>query len=375
MPTELPAAFFVAGAHALFSLACILLKERKGQHDVLGGLWISITALAIMRRSILLEGPWDVWFLRMLGYPAAYGPLAFLYARILGEARPLQWKDATHLIPFVILSFVTAVWGNVFAHHTIEASGPEVRLPFMLIDGLTAASLGGYALASLRVIQRHRARLGEYFSSITAAKSLLWLNALNWVFVLYLVPPTLYHAGLAPSIGVAPDITTAIFIAYLMMISLFIVKQGPIYKTDASPETLREEEPESPKPRYERSMLSEERVKTIGSNLLQLMESRKPYLDEDLDLSSLASMLQVTPHQLSQVLNLKIGKSFHTFVNEFRVREAEARLRDPAYAEYPIQRIALESGFNSKSSFHSHFRKLRGISPGEVRQGKKAAHP
>jgi len=157
-----------------------------------------------------------------------------------------------------------------------------------------------------------------------------------------------------------------------MMISLFILRQTPIYAGSARPEASADEESQAPRPRYERSMLPESRLGAIEASLTELMRSRKPYLDEDLDLNGLASMLQVTPHQLSQVLNLKVGKSFHTFVNEFRVSEAEARLKDPAYAEYPILRIALESGFSSKSSFHSRFKAQRGISPGELRQAKKS---
>jgi AraC-like DNA-binding protein len=273
------------------------------------------------------------------------------------------------MIPFLLLSALTAAYGSVFSVHTMESSGPGVRLPFTLMDISTLVSMTAYAVASLRMIRDHRVRLRQYFSNITPARSLLWLNAMNWVFVIYLLPPTLMHSGLVESTPPPHSITTGIFILYLLMISLFIIRQGPIYSTQ--PEKIPEEQPqtEERETRYERSLISGERMTQIEASLLALMTAQKPHLNEDLDLPALASQLQVTPHQLSQTLNLRIGKSFHTFVNEYRVREAEARLADPAYADYPILRIALESGFNSKSSFHARFRKVKGISPGEFRAG------
>lgn len=371
---ELPASFYIAGAHAIFCMACLAIKERRGSHDIIGALWIAVTAAAIMRRSVLLLGPMDAWYIRMLGYPAAYGPLAYLYASTLSEARPLKWQDAVHMLPFVFLSLLTAVAGDVFAVHTMESSGPEVRVPFLLLDIFSLLSMGAYSVATLRMIQKHRLRLRQYFSNITPARSLLWLNAFNWIFVAYLIPPTLIHSGLVEAAAPPHRVTTAIFIGYLMLVSLFLVRQGPIFKPAApGPVSGEEDAGEKKETRYERSMISQERMTQIETDLLTLMDSEKPHLDEDLDLPALASLLRITPHQLSQTLNLKVKKSFHTFVNEYRVREAEARLTDPAYAEYSILRIALEAGFNSKSSFHARFRKVKGISPGEFRA--KAAKP
>lgn len=368
--TDLPAVFYLTGAHAVFAIALLLAKGRRGTHDWIGAVWIGITAVAIMRRSVLLMGPWDAWFIRMVGYGVAYGPLAYLYAQVLAEARPVRWKDGLHFIPFLVLSLVSGIWGKTFAVHTIESNGPEVQLPFTLLDLSVTISLTTYSILSLRVIRKHSVRLREYFSNITPGRSLLWLNAMNWIFVLYLIPPTFTHAGILQTSPPPAWFTSLVFVSYLMLISFFIVRQTEIYTPEETIPAAAAPKEESASPtetRYERSMLSPERLAEMEENLIAVMKSQKPYLDEDLDLKTLASLLGVTPHQLSQTLNLKVGKSFHTFVNEYRVLEAEARLIDPAFKEYPILRIALDSGFNSKSSFHAHFRKIKGMSPGEYR--------
>ncbi len=374
MILELPPVIYLTAAHAAFAFALLIAKKSRGAHDWIGAAWIAVTAIAITRRSLILMGPWDSWYMRIVGYNVAYGPLAFLYALVLAEARPLRWRDSLHFIPAIILSVVSAVWGNAFAVNTIESRGPAVQLPFTLLGTASTISMAAYAIASLRVIRKHGVRLREFFSNITPARSLLWLNAMNWVFVLYLVPPTLAHAGILNPSPLPPWVTNAIFVLYLMIISFFIIRQPSIYLSKERPDQEAAVDVESGtvmETRYERSMIAPERLTEIETQLLQLMEDQKPYLDEDLDLKTLAALLEVTPHQLSQTLNLKVGKSFHTFVNEFRVREAEARLTNPAFDEYPILRIALDSGFNSKSSFHARFRKIKGMSPGEFR----ALHP
>ena len=72
---------------------------------------------------------------------------------------------------------------------------------------------------------------------------------------------------------------------------------------------------------------------------------------------------------LSRVINSGFGQNFNDYVNEYRVREAERRLRDPRFRHYTLLAVALESGFNSKSTFNRVFKKLRGATPSEVAAG------
>lgn len=56
------------------------------------------------------------------------------------------------------------------------------------------------------------------------------------------------------------------------------------------------------------------------------------------------------------------------FINDYRVDEVIARFQDPNFNDYNILRIAFDSGFNSKSSFNSIFRKATGFTPMEYRE-------
>ena len=103
--------------------------------------------------------------------------------------------------------------------------------------------------------------------------------------------------------------------------------------------------------------------------LRQLMDQAQPWREPDLTLPELAQRLQLHPACLSKVINMGCGQNFNDFVNTYRVAEARRKLADPRFAHYSLVGVALESGFNSKSTFNRVFKKLTGHAPGEVARG------
>ena len=102
------------------------------------------------------------------------------------------------------------------------------------------------------------------------------------------------------------------------------------------------------------------------AKLLALMADEQPWLEPELTLAELAHRLRTNTSLLSHVINTGCGQNFNDFVNSYRVAEAGRKLQDPRLAHYSLVGIALESGFNSKSTFNRVFKKLAGRTPGEV---------
>ncbi|MCA8829654.1 helix-turn-helix domain-containing protein [Hymenobacter pini] len=102
------------------------------------------------------------------------------------------------------------------------------------------------------------------------------------------------------------------------------------------------------------------------TRLLAHMQAARPYLGPELTLGELATQLRTNTSWLSRVINTGCGQNFNDFVNEYRVREAERLLRDPQFRHYTLLAVALEAGFNSKSTFNRVFKKLRGQTPSEA---------
>ena len=54
------------------------------------------------------------------------------------------------------------------------------------------------------------------------------------------------------------------------------------------------------------------------------------------------------------------------------MNEVKERLRNPKYRNYTIAAIAMDSGFNSVSSFNDLFKRNAGITPSQYREQIKA---
>lgn len=104
--------------------------------------------------------------------------------------------------------------------------------------------------------------------------------------------------------------------------------------------------------------------------LLALMATEQPWLEPELTLTELAQRLRTNPGLLSKVINMGCGQNFNDFVNTYRVEEARRKLADPRFGHYSLVGVALESGFNSKSTFNRVFKKLLDQAPSEVARPK-----
>ena len=71
---------------------------------------------------------------------------------------------------------------------------------------------------------------------------------------------------------------------------------------------------------------------------------------------------------ISEVLNVHMNVSFQDFINEYRVNAFINCLQKEQYAHYTLFGIANEVGFNSKSSFNTTFKKIKGLTPSEFKK-------
>ena len=123
--------------------------------------------------------------------------------------------------------------------------------------------------------------------------------------------------------------------------------------------------PADPQQKYRHTRLAHEDGLAVLAALEQLMTGQKSYLNPNLTLAQLAKRAGCTQAQVSQVLNDKLGKSFTTYVNEYRIAEAKQVLSDEPQLNLDI--VAERCGFNSSSTFYSTFKKVAGQTPASFR--------
>ena len=99
-----------------------------------------------------------------------------------------------------------------------------------------------------------------------------------------------------------------------------------------------------------------------------LMDVEKLYRNPNLKLTVIAKKINISSNYLSQLINTISDYNFSDFINNYRVKDAQQKLTNPAFKNYTILSIGLESGFNSKSAFYAAFRKKTGVSPSEYKE-------
>ena len=101
-----------------------------------------------------------------------------------------------------------------------------------------------------------------------------------------------------------------------------------------------------------------EKRSELKNTLIQYMDTEQPYLQQDLTLKELAHKIDTNSKYLSHLINKEFACNFSSFINTYRINEAKRLLSDPAYNIYTIESIAKMTGFKSKSTFNSTFKKL-----------------
>jgi PAS domain S-box-containing protein len=119
----------------------------------------------------------------------------------------------------------------------------------------------------------------------------------------------------------------------------------------------------------------EEDVKTISAPAIAeedliIFEKIKTYFRENepcknpqLQVADIAEPLGISTRRIGEILKTCCDQSFTEFVNSSRIQVALKILRSPEYQSYTIEAIGQMSGFNSKSAFHTAFKKETGKTP------------
>jgi AraC-like DNA-binding protein len=119
--------------------------------------------------------------------------------------------------------------------------------------------------------------------------------------------------------------------------------------------------------RYANKKFTEEQALTLTQKLQKTITDQELYKDPDLKLNDLAKMLNISGHQLSQLLNDNLGKSFAVYINEYRIERACKLISNDKAIK--LEEIGYAVGFNSKSTFYTAFKKHKGTTPAHYKAG------
>lgn len=345
------------------------------------------------------------------GFPFALGPLLYLYLKITFEKYKLSTKDILHFLPLIFFLFYKAPFYALAGLDKIQSPYPFVFNGYWKIAKLMpwVKILHNciYAIIIFAFIKRQ--------SNVAQVKK--WAYMLLLFFTLFIISGIAYYIlVLLPWFNTEWDyfisfimsagiLCTAWFVlAYPSIFSGFGLKEAVldlknnnkiwqqtqyIYKIEGEQGTtipinynykqeliignkteVQVTEPKEAFVKYKNSGLTNAAANELLEMLKKCMRDEKIYREGDINLEDLAKKLGTTKHNLSQIINERLGMNFFDYINLLRIEEAMKLLKSNNKQQLTIIEIAYDVGFNNKVTFNTAFKKITGQTPGEFRKIK-----
>lgn len=282
----------------------------------------------------------------------------FLYISIryfTSFSKKIHPKDIVHFLPFtcfLIFRIPFFVTGK-----NIEFDEEERKIVFFVLRTALPLQIVIYWFSSFTTLQKHLKNIKQFTSSIEK-NDLLWLKYFLLILLVILFAWfNLLYFGLKNLI----DLTPFLYLITIFFLAYFSLQQREIF--DFSQSELKELSAIKIDEKENSKRVSDIRMAELNEKLLILLLSEKIYLENDLSLPKLAKKLDATSNETSFLINEIYKDNFYNFINKYRIEEAKILLLSDKYNQLNILGIAFESGFNSKTTFNTAFKKYIGLSP------------
>jgi len=187
----------------------------------------------------------------------------------------------------------------------------------------------------------------------------VWLNISIWGFIVScLCNQTGNYLNLTmPDVGFDwMNIGLAAFLIYFCVLFYVAVSSRILLEKYESKE------------KYKNSKLPEAEAIALLASIEHCITEKRLFTNQELKLKDLAEQLTITERTLSQLINFYRKQNFSDFINSYRIEYAKQLLADPLQKDKTILWILFESGFNSKATFNTLFKKVVGCTPAEYRK-------
>jgi AraC-like DNA-binding protein len=109
-----------------------------------------------------------------------------------------------------------------------------------------------------------------------------------------------------------------------------------------------------------------ERLQQLAAKVEDYFKTTEVFLNSQLTAELLGSLTGHPHRMIGQAMKHTHGISFRDYLNNYRISYIEEKLSDPTYlAKSSIETIAEASGFGSRQSFYTAFKKAKGCTPKE----------
>lgn len=298
------------------------------------------------------------------------GPVTYFYVRsLLDVSFRFGKKEALHLIPasvYMLYSIVVAITDLIILdEYYFYADGRDKDLsPWYQILGVL--SMITYALLSLKIYLRYRRDILNLVSFAESIK-LKWVQQFLIALCIILLVRITFLV-LFPDWG---DFGTKWwhYVAFAVL-AYYIAITGYSNTIKATIALSEDEDPSTNDIQDEAGQTSVTPKNDIDVEhwkvkVEQLLRESMCYKNPELSLSELAQQLGLSNGHLSRVINKGFSLNFNDFINQYRIEAVKSAINEGADKRLTLLAIALDSGFNSKTTFNRAFKKHMAMTPNE----------
>ncbi len=210
-----------------------------------------------------------------------------------------------------------------------------------------------YLVAILRRLTTYRAHIRQLYSDVEE-RDLRWVDVVMVLLILIWAAGafSLADENFADGTLFVEELLLALIAGGLLVLNVF----APITPPDVN--TAVEEDEQDLK--YARSALTSAHAQKLAVRLEAAMQKDTLYLDPNLSLQKLSQQVGALPNQVSQTLNQEIGATFFDYVARWRIEASKPLI---TAGDASVLTVALEVGFNSRSTFYKAFKRETGMTP------------
>lgn len=320
----------------------MLYRKRSALPFLLLGVLLLVISIRVAKSVFIYFNPHLPKVYLQIGLTACFliGPSLFYFFKAALRKViiiPASWKRE-----WAILLGIAAL-GAVFPYQTNPDLWNHFIAQFIyLVWGAYVIAAGILLRNTLKTFLAARGDLNA------SEKFWLWVYGSNCaIFIVYLLAMFRVIYGIYIGGGI-------MFSSVLYLTIFFFVKGAKMDELLTAPEALSAS-------RAEKKKIADTDAQAWAEKLGQVILDKALYKDPNLKLNDLARAINITPHQLSQLLNDNLGKSFSTYINEYRINEACKLITTMEHLTF--EAIGYEVGYNSKSTFYTAFKKVMDTTP------------
>ncbi len=366
--------FYIAVFYSSFFTLLLFQKKNRVIHDNILIVWLIYLGLFIGGYSLYsheLFTQFNILSACFISLFMLQGIFLYLYAsKLVSKRKKFNKKILLHLLPFATFNLYligVSFFPDIAHEIRLENVHTNVHHPLLFQLFLIITLLSGpfYFVLTLKLFKKHDINVFNNFSSTDNNINLKWLRKLVIVFGIIwtalIIITVIHHVFNLFSMVFCTDSLFLSLSVFVILIGYFGLKQNVIFENELELELQPAIDEE--KIKYSGSTLKEDEATKYAEQLAEYMLMERPYLNPELTLTQLASDLDITTHHLSQIINEQFKLNFFEYINQFRVEEVKSRISNPEFENYSFLGIALDSGFNSKSSFNRIFKKFTNQTP------------